>query len=125
MSTIFKKPTILTEIVGFLKIVGEIQQLLWKRSQKIYYDVILHYISIIRVGCCMFFPSRVLNFGYRLLKQTPLETLEILNEEFAVASLQTKQLDIVMKVVRNYDKLEDVLQFCENYNLEHSVLKKE
>ena len=54
-----------------------------------------------------------------------METLETLNEEFAVASLQTKQLDIAMKVVQNYDKLEGVLQFCENFNLEHSMLKKE
>ena len=33
-STIFKEPTIFAEIVGFLKIVGEIQQLVRKRSQK-------------------------------------------------------------------------------------------
>ena len=44
--TIFKKPTISGKNVGFLKIVGEIQQLAWKRSQKINYDVILHYISL-------------------------------------------------------------------------------
>ena len=32
--TNFKKPTILRENVGFLKFVGKIQQLVWKRSQK-------------------------------------------------------------------------------------------
>ena len=37
---------ILPETVGFLKIVGEIQQLGRKRSQKINFDVILHYISL-------------------------------------------------------------------------------
>ena len=30
----FQKPTILGKIVGFLKFVGEMQQLVWKRSQK-------------------------------------------------------------------------------------------
>ena len=44
--TISKKLTILAEIVGFLKTVGETQQLVRKRSQKIHYDVILHYISL-------------------------------------------------------------------------------
>ena len=39
-----KTPTILPEIVGFLKIVGKIQ-LVRKRSEKINFDVILHYIS--------------------------------------------------------------------------------
>ena len=29
-----KKPNNFAEIVGFVKIVGEIQQLVWKRSQK-------------------------------------------------------------------------------------------
>ena len=43
---IFKKATILPEIVGFFKLVGEIQQLLRKRSQKIHYDVNLHYILL-------------------------------------------------------------------------------
>ena len=42
----FKKPTILPEIVSFLKFVGEIQELLRKRPQKNYQDVILHYISL-------------------------------------------------------------------------------
>ena len=46
MPTIFKEPTISGKIVGFLKILGEIQQLVWKRPQKIYYEVILHYISL-------------------------------------------------------------------------------
>ena len=41
-----KKTTILPEIIDFLKIVGEIQQLVWKLSQKIYYDVNLHYIFL-------------------------------------------------------------------------------
>ena len=44
--TISKKMTILAELVSFLKIVGEIQQLVRKRSQKIHYDEILHYISL-------------------------------------------------------------------------------
>ena len=43
---ILKNRTILPEIVGFLKTVGEIQQLVWKSSQKINYDKLLHYISI-------------------------------------------------------------------------------
>ena len=46
MLTIFKKPTISGKIVSFLKIVGEIQQLVQKRSQQINYDVILHYTSL-------------------------------------------------------------------------------
>ena len=44
--TIFKKPALFPEIVDFMKIVGEIQQLVRKRSQKINHDVILHYISL-------------------------------------------------------------------------------
>ena len=44
--TISKKLTILVEVVSFLKIVGEIQQLVRKLSQKIHYDEILHYISL-------------------------------------------------------------------------------
>ena len=43
---ILKNRTILPEIVRFLKTVGEIQQLVWKSSQKINYDKLLHYISI-------------------------------------------------------------------------------
>ena len=43
--TNFKKPTISRKIVSFLKFVYEIQQLVWKRSQKNDYDVILHYLS--------------------------------------------------------------------------------
>ena len=46
MPTIFKKQTISSKIVGFLKTVGEIQQLARKHSQKINYDVILHYILL-------------------------------------------------------------------------------
>ena len=49
----------------------------------------------------MFYLSKMHNIGYILLKQTPLKTLETLKEKFAVVSLQTKQLVIVMKVVRN------------------------
>ena len=41
-----KKTTILPEIIGFLKIDGEIQQLVWKLSQKIHYHVNLHYIFL-------------------------------------------------------------------------------
>ena len=44
LTTILKKPKIFGEIIGFLKIVGKIQQLRRKRSQEINYDVILHYI---------------------------------------------------------------------------------
>ena len=50
----FKK-TILAEIVGFLKIVSEIQQLVQKRSQKIHYEVILHYILL--PICPLHFPK--------------------------------------------------------------------
>ena len=39
----------------FLKTVGEIQQLVRKRSLKIYYDVILHYISL--PICPLHFPK--------------------------------------------------------------------
>ena len=53
--TILKKPTISGKIVSFLKIVGEIQQLVRKRSQKINYDVVLHYISI--PICPLLFPK--------------------------------------------------------------------
>ena len=44
--TNFNEPTILPEIVDFLKFVGEIQQLVRKRSQKNYQNVILHYIYL-------------------------------------------------------------------------------
>ena len=44
---IFSRTLISRKIIGFMKIVGEIQQLVRKRSQKINYDVILHYISFI------------------------------------------------------------------------------
>ena len=43
---ISKNRNILPEIIGFFKIVAEIQQLVWKRSQKINSDVILHYTSL-------------------------------------------------------------------------------
>ena len=42
---IFSRTLISRKIIGFMKIVGEIQQLVRKRSQKINYDVILHYTS--------------------------------------------------------------------------------
>ena len=42
----FQKPTILPEIVKFLKFVSEIQQLVQKRSQKNNHNVILHYILL-------------------------------------------------------------------------------
>ena len=37
---------VLAELAGFLKIVGEIQQLVRKLSQKIHYNLILHYITL-------------------------------------------------------------------------------
>ena len=43
---IFSRTLISRKIIGFMKIVGEIQQLVRKRSQKINYDVILHYVSL-------------------------------------------------------------------------------
>ena len=46
LPTNFKKPTILLEIVSFLKIVGERRQLVRKRSQRINYEVIFYYISL-------------------------------------------------------------------------------
>ena len=58
-------------------------------------------VKLIRVGWCMFYSLKVHNIGYILLKQTPLKTPETLKEKFAVVSLQTKHLAIVMKVVRN------------------------
>ena len=41
-----KNPTISGKFVGCLKVVSKIQQLVRKRSQKINYNVILHYISL-------------------------------------------------------------------------------
>ena len=41
-----KAKAISVKKVGLLKIVGEIQELVRKRSQKINYDIILHYISL-------------------------------------------------------------------------------
>ena len=43
---IFSRTLISRKTIGFLKIVGEIQQLVPKRWQKINYDVILHYVSL-------------------------------------------------------------------------------
>ena len=45
-STNFKKPKISGKIVGFLKFVGEKQELVWKRSQKSNKHVILHYFLL-------------------------------------------------------------------------------
>ena len=50
-----KKLTISAEIVGFSKIVSETKQLVRKRSQKIYCDVILHYMSL--PICPLHFPK--------------------------------------------------------------------
>ena len=41
-----EKPTVLPEIVSFLKVVGEILHLVGERLQNINYDVIFHYISL-------------------------------------------------------------------------------
>ena len=49
----------------------------------------------------MFFSSKIHKIGYILLKQTPLKAPEALEEKFDVVILQTKQLAIVIKVVRN------------------------
>ena len=59
-----------------------------------------------------------------MLKQTLLKTPETLKKKFAVVNLQTNQLAIVIRIVQNQDNLGDILQFGENYTLEHSVLKK-
>ena len=40
--------SVLAELAGFLKIVGETQQLVRKLSQKIHYNIILHYITLPR-----------------------------------------------------------------------------
>ena len=56
---------------------------------------------LIRVRLRMFYPLKIHNIGYILLKQTPLTTPETLKEKFAVVSLQTTKLAIVIKVVRN------------------------
>ena len=69
---------------------------------------------LIRVGCCTFYSSKIHTIGYILLQQKPLKTPETLKEKFAVVSIQTKHLVIVMKVVRNQHKLEHVFQFWEN-----------
>ena len=45
--------------------------------------------------------SKIHNTGNILLKRTPLKTPEILEERFAVVSLQTIKLAIVIEVVRN------------------------
>ena len=48
----------------------------------------------------MFYSLKIHNIGYILLKQKLLKTPETLKKMFAVVSLQTKQLAIVIKVVR-------------------------
>ena len=48
----------------------------------------------------MLYSSKIHNIEYILLKQIPLKT-ETLKKKFAVTSLQTKQLAIVIKVVQN------------------------
>ena len=75
---------------------------------------------LIRVGCRMLYSSKIHNIGYIWPKQTPLKTPETLKKKFATVSLQTKNLAIVIKVVRQF---KGILQFWGNYNLEHSVLK--
>ena len=79
---------------------------------------------LIRVGCCIFDSSKIHNIGHILLKQTPLKTPETLKNKFAMVSIQTKHLAIVIKVVRNQKNFEGILQFWENYTLEYSMLKK-
>ena len=78
----------------------------------------------IRVGWCMSYSLKVHNIGYILLKQTPLKTPEILKERFAVVSLQTKKLAIVIKEIRNEAIGRVFCKFRGNYTLERSVLKK-
>ena len=56
---------------------------------------------LIRVGWRIFYSLKIHNIGYILLKQTPFKTPESLKETFAVVSLQTKTLAIVIKVVQN------------------------
>ena len=72
---------------------------------------------------CMFYSSKIHNIRYIPLKQTLFKTPGTLKKTFAVVILQTKQLAIIIKVVRNQDNLEGILQFWENYTIEHSVLK--
>ena len=45
---------------------------------------------LIRVGCRMFYSSKIHNVGYILLKETPSKTPETLKKKFAVVSPQTK-----------------------------------
>ena len=49
--TNFKKPTVLSEIVGFLKIVGGMQQLVRKCLQKINYDIVVITFHFLFTGC--------------------------------------------------------------------------
>ena len=58
-------------------------------------------LRLIRVGCCMFYSSKIHNVGYILLKQTLLKTPQTLKKRFAVVSLQTNQLAIFIKIVQN------------------------
>ena len=54
MPIIFKKPTISVKIVGFLKILSEIQQVGWKHSQKINHDV--HFTSYLSTAFTKILP---------------------------------------------------------------------
>ena len=65
---------------------------------------------LIQVGCSIFYSSKIHNVGHILLKQTPSKTPETLKKRFAVVSLQTKQLAIAIKVARNKDNLESILE---------------
>ena len=56
---------------------------------------------LIRVGCCMFYSSKIHNIGCILLKRTFLKTPQTLKKRFAVVNLQTNQLAIVIKIVQN------------------------
>ena len=67
--------------------------------------------------------SKIHNTGYILLNRTPLKTPEILEERFAVVSLQTKKLAIVIKVaqMRQFERYFVVLG---NFHPQNLVLKK-
>ena len=56
---------------------------------------------LIRVGCYIFYSSKIHNIRYILLKQKLLEPTENFKKRFGVGSLQIKQLAVVIKVVRN------------------------
>ena len=56
---------------------------------------------LIRVGCCRFYSKKIQDVGCILLKQTLLKTPETLKKNFAVVSLQTNQLAILIRIVQN------------------------